>query len=180
MAVFLDVLFTCHLGTKNQVKSLKSKFNKNCVVIACAIHICIYFVHKINIVWIFPCSHIRSVVKQVNNCVGLGRYGQDKSVNCLSDRLTLTQSSRTPRRYVCASHILPPACVVWWEGNVLTCVCPSIHPWFCLSTGGVRSSQWGRVRSSRGGSGPASEELCGGMFVHHIFLDLLLISSIIM
>ena len=33
---------------------------------------------------------------------------------------------------------LPPAYVVRREGNVLTRVCPSIHPSICLSTGGGR------------------------------------------
>ena len=35
------------------------------------------------------------------------------------------------------SMFLPPAYVVRWEGNVLTCVCPSIHLSICLSTGGT-------------------------------------------
>ena len=40
------------------------------------------------------------------------------------------------------------------EGNVLTRVCPSIHPQICLSTGGA-------VRSSRGG-GEGQVQLAGG------------------
>ena len=52
---------------------------------------------------------------------------------------------------------LPPAYVVRREGNVLTRVCPSIHPSICLSMeGGVRSE------SSRGGGGQVRVQLGRG------------------